>query len=240
MKYEDGQWFMQGVSRNHPDRLKSPDELIAFVDQVGFLPLFGNEIDGFSVEDWVCPSDWWTENPETDPWEWRCIAARSGKVAYGKFFGKKAGFVSLKWLPCFVNYRRDGYDFDSRYEEGLAKRREHLIMELFESHEELASYEIKSMTGFGKGGEKNFSGIVTDLQMQMYLTITDFRRRKNKRGQEYGMPVTVYATPEALYGEELVTSAYREEPEESWQKILRHMEQNYPDATEAEIRSICR
>ena len=57
MKYEDGQWFMQGVSRNHPDRLKSPDELIAFVDRVGFLPLFGNEIDGFSVEDWGCPSD---------------------------------------------------------------------------------------------------------------------------------------------------------------------------------------
>ncbi|MBQ9695891.1 MAG: hypothetical protein IJV58_05630 [Oscillospiraceae bacterium] len=41
MKYEDGQWYMQGVSRSHPDRLKSPEELLAYVDRVGFLPLFG-------------------------------------------------------------------------------------------------------------------------------------------------------------------------------------------------------
>ena len=238
MKYEDGQWYMQGVSRSHPDRLKSPEELLAYVDRVGFLPLFGNEIDGFSVEDRVCPSDWWTEDPECDPWEWRGIAARSGRVAYGKFFGKKAGFVSLEWLPYLINWRRDGYDFDSRYEEGLAKRREQLIMQLFAQQEALPSNEIRSLAGFGKGGERNFSGIVTDLQMQTYLTIRDFRRRKNKRGQEYGMAVTVYTTPESLFGAELVTSAYHEEPEESRQRILEHLQKTFPDASPGEITEV--
>ena len=38
---------------------------------------------------------------------------RYGKVAYGKFFDKKAGFISLEWLPYFANYRRSGYDFDA-------------------------------------------------------------------------------------------------------------------------------
>ena len=239
MQYLDGQWYMQGVPRNHPDRIKDLGELITCVERIGFLPLFGNEIDGFSVEDRVCPSDWWTQDPETDPWEWRCAAARSGRVAYGKFFGKKAGFISLAWLPYFVNVRRDGYDFDSRYEEGLARHREYLIMQLFRSHRELASYEIRQMAGFGKGGEKNFSGILTDLQMQMYLTICDMRRRKTRKGIEYGMPSAVFAVPETLYDPSLVTAAYAEDPAVSWQRIARQMQTLYPEADERQIRRLC-
>ena len=41
----------------------------------------------------------------------RAIIARRHDIVYGKFFDKKAGFISKKWLPVFANYRRDGYDF---------------------------------------------------------------------------------------------------------------------------------
>ena len=51
-----------------------------------------------------------------------------------------------------------------------------------ELYEELFSYELKESAGFGKGGEKNFPGIVTELQMQTYLTVKDFRCKKNKKG----------------------------------------------------------
>ena len=53
------------------------------------------------------------------------------------------------------------------------------------------------------------------------------------------MAVAVYATPETLFGAELVTSCYREEPEDSWQRILLHMQALYPDADESEIKRIC-
>ncbi|WP_331472454.1 hypothetical protein [Lacrimispora saccharolytica] len=62
---------------------------------------------------------------------WREIIARSGKVAYGKFFDKKAGFISVEWLPVFANYRRDGYDFDALYEDGKAPRKHKKIMDNF-------------------------------------------------------------------------------------------------------------
>ena len=42
------------------------------------------------------------------------------ELVYGKFFEKKAGFISLKLWPDFCNYRRDGYDFDARSDDGLA------------------------------------------------------------------------------------------------------------------------
>src|SRR5699024_2986787 len=84
------------------------------------LPLFKNEVEGFSVEEKTSPLFWWTGDPKQDPWEWRAIIARSEKVAYGKFFNKNAGFISLRWFPHFANYRRDGYDFDARWEDGLS------------------------------------------------------------------------------------------------------------------------
>ena len=220
MLIENGQWLMLGARRGDPNLIRNVDELIEYVDRVGFLPLFSNEISGFSAEEHADARFWWTGDALRDPWEWRVQAARSGKVAYGKFFGGKAGFISKEWLPVFANYRRDGYDFDSLYEEGLAKAREKRIMELFEDHARLYSYEIKSAAGFGKGGLKNFSGIMTELQNKLYLVVTDFRCRRNKRGEEYGMPVAQYAAPEDVWGYELLSSCYGEAPEVSRDKII--------------------
>jgi len=62
-----------------------------WVNEVGFLPLFANEIEGFSAEEHTYPNYWWTGDTEQDPWEWREIIARSKEVAYGKFFGGKGG-----------------------------------------------------------------------------------------------------------------------------------------------------
>ena len=88
-------------------------------------------VPGFSVENMTDPSCWWAGNAERDPWEWRVALSRTGKVAYDKFFGGRAGFISKKWFPYFANFRRDGYDFDARYDDGLASHREKLIMDLF-------------------------------------------------------------------------------------------------------------
>lgn len=232
---ENGQWIMQGASPHDPELIHNYAELEAYVDKVGFLPLFAGDITGFSAEEHSDARFWWSGNTERDPWEWRVRAAQSRRIAYGKFFGGKAGFISTEWLPVFANYRRDGYDFDSLYEEGLAKNRARCIMELFESRDRLYSYEIKSLAGFGKGGLKNFSGIMTELQMKLYLVTTDFRRRVNKRGEEYGMPVARYERPEDVWGYELVSSAYTEEPADSFERIVSHVCKMYPEAEEAEI-----
>ena len=51
-------------------------------------------------------------------------------------------------------------------------------------------------------------------------------------------PVAVYATPEHIYGRELVTSAYTEEPKKSAERILKHIEDVYPIATRKQIEKI--
>lgn len=245
MATENGQWIMRGMDWNDPFRIRTWQELVRWIDEVGFLPLFANHIPGFSAEEHVSPDFWWTGNREQDPWEWREIIAGSHQAAYGKFFCQKAGFISLEWLPVFANFRRGGYDFDARWEDGLASRREKKIMDVLTGRdqdgdvtfpaEEILSTDLKRKAGFGGDGEKNYSGIVTGLQMQTYLVIAVFRKKRSRRGEEYGMPVSVLLPPEALWGYERVTSAYGERPEDSRQKILRRVKELYPDADEADI-----
>ena len=240
MEYDNGEWIMRGVSENDPQRLKSPEELIRYVNEVGFLPLFKNSVPGFSVEEKTVPYHWWSEDPERDPWIWRGIVAESGKAAYGKFFEGKAGFISPEWFPVFANYRRDGYDFDSRWEDGKANIRLKKIMDHFQSGEEHFSHELKRIAGFGKDGEKNFEGCVTELQMETYLVIRAFRSKLNKKGEPYGWPITVYAAPESLWGGAVFEEIYKEDPQRSFERLSAHLEKICPGIGKAQIRKILR
>ena len=246
MGNEHGEWIMRGMADGDPRRLTSPGAVVEMVEEIGFLPLFRNSVPGFSVEEHTAPHAWWTGDEDSDPWEWRRLLAESGRVAYGKFFDKKAGFISPSWLPYFANYRRDGYDFDSRWEDGLMNRREKNIMDLLTERdpdneivwtaEERLSTEVKKLAGFGKGGDKNFPGILTGLQMQLYLVTVGFRRRRNKKGGEYGMPVSVLRPPEAVWGYEHVTSAYNEPPAQSRQRIINRVLELFPQADEKTVK----
>ena len=135
-------------------------------------------------------------------------------------FNNKTGFISREWFPYFANARRDGYDFDAAWDDGLVQRRYKAIMDLCEDGGMHPGFELKPAAGFGKEGYKNFDGCIAQLQMQMYLIIRKFERRRNKRGQTYGMAVSYYQKPEALWGYEHVTGAYKEEPSDSAERIL--------------------
>lgn len=249
MEKIDGIWYMKGKAINDSSRIKSWQEVVELVNKIGFLPFFANEVEGFSLEEMVAADFWWTGIASEDPWEWREIIARSKEVAYGKFFDKRAGFISKEWLPIFANARRDGYDFDSRYADGKASRREKMIMDFYMQEDdegdivwkedEILSTELKKLAGFGKDGAKNYPGIITSLQMNLYLVISDFKRRKNKKtGNEYGMAVSIMQPPEVIWGYDLVTSAYGEDSTKSWEKIYNQVLKLNPKAEEKDIIKI--
>lgn len=244
METVNGDFIMLGCDESDPSCLHGVENLISLVHTIGFLPLFSNVIPGFSVEERVPAYRWWTGDPKIDPWEWRMILAAHPDIAYGKFFNRSAGFVSKSFFPTFVNYRRNGYDFDALFEDELASYRAKKIMDVFELDEEAAgkelmSYEIKSLAGFGKdGGEKNFDGCLTELQMQTFLLLSDFRQKKNKKGIAYGWHIAAVETPETKWGRDFVTSAYVEDPMMSWQKIEDRMKTWFPEASDGQIKKV--
>lgn len=68
-----------GVAPDAPECIHTVDEAIEYINEIGFLPLFKNEIPGFSLEERTVSEDWWSENPDVDSWEWRAIIARTGQ-----------------------------------------------------------------------------------------------------------------------------------------------------------------
>ena len=243
METINGEWIMHGCAANDPQRLKTADELLSLVRRVGFLPLFESGIPGFSVEERTAAASWWTGDRGSDPWEWRIILSAHPEIAYGKFFDKKAGFVHKDFFPVFANYRRNGYDFEALFDDELASCRAKKIMDAFGLNDEavgreIMSNDLKDIAGFGKCGEKNFSGILTELQMQTYLIMTEFRQRKNKKGESYGWHIAVMGTPESKWGYDYTTSAYREKPTDSWEKIAAQVRRFFPEAGEGQIKKL--
>lgn len=238
MPNENGTWVMYGVEWDDPECLHTVDEAIEYINEVGFLPLFKNEIPGFSLEERTVPEYWWSGNKTLDPWEWREIIASRGDIAYGRFFDKKAGFISKEWFPYFANYRRDGYDFDALWDDEKASIRQKKIMDVLETCDEIYSNDLKQKAGFGKEGEKGFDGVITELQMMTYLVIRDFRQRKNKKGEAYGWPIAIFTKPENLYGREHVTSLYTEDPADSGKAIAKHLIEIHPIITADQIKKI--
>ena len=229
-----GEWIMKGCRRTDRGCLHSPEDLLALVRKVGFLPLFSNGIPGFSVEEHTPPDDWWTDRPG-DPWAWRQQLAPNPDIAYGKFFDKKAGFVSREWFPAFANYRRDGYDWEGMYEDGKMNARCRRILDILELDENaeglgLLSCEIRRRAAL----EKGFEGALTDLQMKGFLLMSGFRRRRNRRGEEYGWHVAELMTPETKWGYDAVNSC-GEKPEASLQRILAQIRKEYPGASGRDI-----
>lgn len=220
----------------HPE-LHSAAELEALVQQMGFLPFFRCTIPQFSIEEFT-PGRYWFVDGVDGPWEWRMELARRGVVAYGKLFAKKAGLVSREWYPDLANYRRGGYDFDARYEDGLAGYREKCVMDVLLREGPTLSKDLKRLAGFGGDGIKGFDTVITNLQMQTYVTVHSFEYAHDKYGRPYGWGIARYAVTEDVLGEGATRSAYHRTPEESGERIFQHIKQLRPDASENDIKKL--
>ncbi len=240
MREIDGKWIMEGLDRKDALRIKTSEELTEYINDLGFLPLFKNTVEGFSVEEMTAAEGWFGGIVGEDPWAWREVIAEEGKVAYGKLFANRAGFISREWYPIFAAYRRNGYDFDSRYEDGLASHRAKKIMDVLERIDVIPSNELKATAGFTKGGEKGFEGVMTSLQMQTYITVRSFRRRVNKKNEEYGWSVANFTRSENLFGADYLRSGYHLIQAEAKQRILDRVMTRFPSADAFAVERVIR
>ena len=127
-----------------------------------------------------------------------------------------------------MSYRRTGYDFEDLWYAGQVQFRQKKIMDCLKGVPEMSGWQIKREAGFGRGGEKNFDGTITALQNLLFVVISDFRPKKNKFGLDYGWDVSIYARPEEVWGDSLVSEAYRLSPERSYREIREFMSELYP------------
>lgn len=218
--------------------ITGPAVLAHLVDDIGFLPFFRSAVPGLSIEEHT-PERLWFSETEDGPWEWKGPVLRLCGGAYGKLFRGKAGYVSRAWFPDLANLRRDGYDFDARYDDGLASFRDKDLLDTLTRTGPVLSRELKRQAGYGgKDGRKGFDTLLTRLQMQCYIVTEDFVYARDRLGRAYGWGVAKYATPEQRFGSDFCAEAYRRTPEESLERMLSHLRARLPEAREADLRAL--
>ena len=213
-------------------------DLTSLVQDLGFLPFFQNHIHGFSIDE-ATPLEVWEEYLGLGPWLWRDEIAADKECIYGKFFGKKTGYVSADWFPYLANYRRDGYDFDARYDDGLARYDDKRIYEIIEKLGPITSKDLRKEAGVDSKKASAFEGILTRLQMQTYVVPVDFIFSRDPDGnKKYSYGTTVYDLPERWLGIELVTSQYSADPLDSFEKMVSHMMSELPDIDRESVEKL--
>ena len=206
--------------------------LTEYIHEVGFLPLLDSGVAGYSAEDVVSDDCRYVVFPDGGwdwpLWKWKGPIVREGNCVYGKFFDKKAGFISREWWPDFFNYRR------SKHPVAAEGSIEETILFTLEEHGSLITRELRAACGFdGPKMRSKFDGYVTRLQMGCYIVTEDFVYPTDKHGREYGWGWSLLTTPEALLGHEACRC--ERTPQESFARLLTHFRLLLPNATEKQL-----
>ena len=215
--------------------IHSCPELMELIQEVGFLPLLDSGIRSYSAEDVVDEDNRYVVFDDGGwdwpLWKWKGPIVTEGRCVYGKFFAGKAGFVSREWWADLCNYRRSKYP---KPEEGSIE--ETILLTLAENGS-LITRELRAACGFtGSGMRSKFDGYVTRLQMATRIVTEDFVYPQDKHGREYGWGWSLLTIPDALYGREACRC--ERTPEESFQRIVEHLQQLLPEATDKQIRKL--
>ena len=225
---------MQRVMKKSKEIYNSA-QLIALIQELGFLPLLDSGIAGYSAEELVSDDCRYVVFPDGGwdwpLWKWKGPIVTEGNCVYGKFFDKKAGFVSRAWWPDFFNYRR------SQHPVPAESSIEETILLTLQEQGSMITRELRAACGFtGPKMRSKFDAYVTRLQMGCYIVTEDFVYPQDRHGREYGWGWSLLTTPEQLLGREACLC--QRTPEESFQRIYNHFRKLLPDATERQIMKL--
>lgn len=213
-------------------KIYSAAGMMSLIQEAGFLSLLDSGIDGFSADDIVDEDCQYVKLPEGGwdwpLWKWKGEIVKEMPCAYGKFFNKKAGFVSMAWWPDLCNYRRGKYP---RPEELSI---EGAILATLQTSGSLITKELRAACGFdGKGMRSKFDGYLARLEMATYIVTEDFVYPHDKHDREYGWGWSLLNTPEQIYGK--AACQCERSPEESFQRIMRHLKRILPHASDRQL-----
>lgn len=211
------------------------DDLSGLIRQLGFLPLLDSPIAGFSAEEMAAEECRYHHYPDGSwswpLWDWKGPAIQNTPCVYGKFFGGKAGFVSMEWWPDLMNYRQGKHPYPAE------NSMERAILDILQLNGAMITRELRSACGFTGGKMRSrFDHYITRLQMECRIVTEDFVYPKDKHGERYGFGWALLNTPENTVGRPACHC--ERTPEESFQRMLQHLHQQLPQAHEKALRKL--
>jgi len=229
---------------SHPN-IQNYADFVAALHQCGFSLGGGNAEGIYSVIPWnwnepmpyETPVRWHGDNPDLDPWEWRIrVLEERNDIAYAKLFFKKSGYITRQWYPYFFKARRGNQSFDEAYESGIISQTAKIIYDLLETHEALATHDIKKLAGFTSESKSAFDKALTELQMKMYITTCGQKGRSSNPSANQ-MKSNVFCLVDTFFEEQAVYDQARDLcSEQAYRAIEAQVLKLNPQATEKKIK----
>lgn len=203
--------------------IRSQQDLEQAALNYGILPFFRNNIKGFSVEEMTPPALLFGGNEYEGCWEWKGPVVRRHTTAYGKFFRRKAGYVSRELLPYFLSMRRASYPIKPGSTEEMihdiisindAMSSTDLRQCLLGAQRRRTAYDLPEAPDIlsprlqptvKRPSRHSLEAPLQRLQMGGWLCISDFRYKLTRSGERYGWGVAEYSSPEMLFPPEAIS-----------------------------------
>lgn len=239
-----GLFSLLGLSFKPTFRIDSRESLVKAAETFGILPFFPNNIKGFSVEEMCVPGMLFGGNKAEGCWEWKGPVIRKRTTIYGKFFKRKAGFVSLDVMSEFLKYRRSAYPIKK-------DSVEEMLFEIIRENDSLSSTELKHIIFNGskkrncfdvpdreidfitptKIKNKSLESPLQRLQMGGWIIISDFEYKKTRKGERYGWGVARYSTPEYIFHDTISKFDSFNSTEENLEILISKIKEKIPGIT---------
>lgn len=252
------------------EKILSCAQMIDYINKVGVLPLLNLGIPGWSADEVVDPEcryiilddgSW-----EWALWQWKGDIIKESHCAYGKFFHKKAAFISQEWWPDFCNWRR------SLYPAPAENSIDDIILQTLRESGSMVTRNLRKACGFyglapteaigsdmetgGKdminsGGDTEINGKhkrksgslrsrfdarIAALQMAGRIVTEDFVYPRDRHGKPYGWGWSLLTTPESLFGPDACHPDRT--PQQSCARLLAHLQSILPSVSETRLRSL--
>ncbi len=173
-------------------RLRTYDDFLARIDQLGFLFL-SDILPGMpSVVGETADGQWHTGDTDTDPWQWKDRAAAEKRFAFGCVLGGHKGFIAPRLYGAFVRACQPDGALEERHGEGLVKPAVWDLWQFFEGTPVLGTNDLNRLWKQSGRSPAGLDGAIRELQREFWITVAGNRRKLDRFGQPTGWAHLLY------------------------------------------------
>lgn len=168
------------------------EEFVERVTELGFLFPPDKTLKGFpTMDDFVPQGQWWTNDPELDPWLWKDRVAEEKRLAYGTFFNGKKGYIAPTFYSIFQDAFRPQMSMEERWQSGRLGVSEWKFWNLLtEENRPVGTHEYRKILDDGEASSRSaLDAAAVQLQMSFDVAITGNVDMLDKNGQPYNKAV---------------------------------------------------
>lgn len=203
--------------------LKTYNDFIEYVESLGLVSFYGRFLEGFpKLEDLTEESQWFTKDPNTNPWQWKDRVTEEKRLAFCCLLGGHKGFISRKLYPLFYAACHPEQSIPKQYADGKISQTMFLVYKLFENGAILSTTDIRRTMGVNKKqGTSKVDAAIVALQKQFIIAVCGSQQKLSSDGKEYGWPTISYCRVEDWAQDWLDCNA-RLKKNEAIKQILSH------------------